>query len=354
MLDPLENIKDKEFLGTVLPDLDNRQMGRYRVFVPQLMQHIPNIRGMFYKNNVHAWRITPSENGEYGSYFPLHPGTNVLVRYFENDLTTGRIVKIVSDDNDKTDNEAQDCTTVKSSLTDRDEQYIIFKTPKKFNIFYVNEETEHEPNTIYLVYNRDGDPERRTVYRIDESGIHLWTRDNRRVRILLDENRQIDGNQTEYIKQNRTHNIGQHDSLAVRGNKVTNVIENEDRVVYKSRTTNIYEDENKTIKKNQIENVEGSKDTLVKGKLTLQVQGDCNISVDGTCNIWSGSEINIDSPSVNINSGIAKKTTAKTSKIAATAEKKTPVRDLGPKETPEYDDEESVGKKCDWIRTGVA
>lgn len=346
-MDALESLKGKEFIGTVLPDLDNRQMGRYKIHLPELMQHMPEDQGLWCKNNVHTWRITPSESGEYGSYFPLHSQTKVIVKFYENDYSSGHIERIISDAEDSTDKEAQDTTTVKPSLTDRDEQYIIFKTPKKFNIFYVNEETEKEPNTIYLVYNRDGSPERRTVYRIDESGIHLWTRDNRRVRILLDENRQIDGNQTEYIKQNRTRNIGQHDSLAVRGNKVTNVVENEDRVVYKNRTTNIYEDENKTIKKNQIENVEGSKDTLVKGKFTLQVQGDCNISVDGNCNIWSGSEINIDSPSVNINSGIAKKVAAKTSKIAATAEKKTTVRDLGPKETLEYDDEESVGEKCD-------
>ena len=348
-MNQVKSLVGKEFIGTVLSDLDNKQMGRYKVHLPEVMQHIPEDKGLWCKNRVHAWRITPSENGEYGSYFPLHPQTKVIVKFYENDYSSGYIDKIISDSEELTDLEAQDATqqNLKPSLTDRDEQYIIFKTPKKFNIFYVNEETENEPNTIYLVYNRDGNPERRTVYRIDESGIHLWTRDNRRVRILLDENRQIDGNQTEYIKQSRTTNIGQHDSLAVRGNKVTNVVENEDRVVYKNRTTNIYENEDKTIKKDQIENVEGSKDNLIKGKLTLQVQGDCNISVDGSCNIWSGSEINIEAPSVNINSGTAQKVVSKTSKIAVTAEKKTTVRDLGPKETLEYDQEDSVGKKCD-------
>jgi hypothetical protein len=346
-MDQVESLIGKDFIGKVLPDLDPRQMGRYRVHIPEIMQNIVEDRGIWCKNQVHAWRITPSDNGEYGSYFPLHPGTEVIVRFYHNDYNSGYISKIISDAEDSSDKEAQDSVSVKSSLMDRDEQYIIFKTPKKFNIFYVNEDTEKEPNTIYLVYNRDGSPERRTVYRIDESGMHLWTRDNRRIRILLDENRQIDGNQTEYIKQNRTHNIGQHDSLAVRGNKVTNIIENEDRVVYKNRTTNIYENENKTIKKDQIENVEGSKDTLVKGKLTLQVQGDCNISVDGSCNIWSSSEVNIDAPSINLNSGAAQKSVAKTSKPANTAEKKTTVRDLGPNETSEYDDDESVGVKCD-------
>lgn len=346
-MDQVESLIGKEFIGKILPDLDPRQMGRYRVHIPEIMQHISEDRGIWCKNQVHSWRITPSDDGEYGSYYPLHSGTEVIVRFYENDYNTGYIIRIISDAEDETDKEGQDSVTVKPSLTDRDEQYIIFKTPKKFNIFYANEETQKEPNTIYLVYNRDGNPERRTVYRIDESGIQLWTRDNRRVRILLDENRQIDGNQTEYIKKNRTRNIGEDDSLAVAKNKVVNVVGNEDRIVYQSRTTNIYENEDKTIKNNQIENVYGKKDNLVKDNLTIEVRGECNISVDGKCNIWSGTEINAQAPRINLNSGTASKKPAKTSSPAQDAKKKTTVRDLGPRETPEYDLADSVGDKCD-------
>lgn len=342
-----ESLIEREFIGTVLPDLDHKQMGRYRVHIPELMQHIAENKGIWCKNQVHSWRITPSAEGEYGCYFPLHADTKVIVKFYSNDINTGYIDRIISDSQRQTDKEAQDSTTVKPVLTDRDEQYIIFKTPKKFNVFYANEDTENEPNTIYLVYNRDGNPERRTVYRIDESGIHLWTRDNRRVRILLDENRQIDGNQSEYIKQNRKRNIGENDSLAVRGNKVTNIFENEDRVVYKDRTTNIHKNEDLTIKGDRIENVEGSKDDLVKSNLTIQVQGDCSISVDGKCNIWSGTEVNVQAPIINLNSGTASKVPAKTSSPADTAEQKTTVRDLGPGETEEYNLEDSVGDKCD-------
>lgn len=343
-----QSLIECEFIGHVLKDPDPLQQGRYKVHIPELMQHIAEDKGIWCKNHVHNWRITSSDVGEYGSYLPLHAGTKVIIKFYKNDINTAYADRIISDAEVETDKEAQDSVTKKPALEDRDEQYIIFKTPKKFNVFYVNEDTQNEPNTIYLVYNRDGSPERRTVYRIDESGIQLWTRDNRRVRVMLDENRQIDGNQTEYIKQNRTHNIGQHDSLAVRGNKLTNVVENEHRTIYKTRTTNIYENEDKTIKKDQIENVEGSKDSLVKKNLTIQVQGDCNISVEGTCNIWSGAEVNIDADGgVNINSGIAKKVTSKTSQQADTALQKTTVRDLGPGETPEYDDDKSVGYKCD-------
>lgn len=346
-MDQVESLIGRDFVGKVLADLDPKQMGRYRVHIPELMQHITEDRGIWCKNQVHAWRITSSDNGEYGSYFPLHPGTEVIVRFYQNDYNSGYVSKIISDSEELTDKEAQDSSSVKSSLMDRDEQYIIFKTPKKFNIFYINEDTEKEPNTIYLVYNRDGNPERRTVYRIDESGIHLWTRDNRRVRILLDENRQIDGNQTEYIKQNRTHNIGQHDSLAVRGDKITTVVGEKHETVYDRRVTSLFESDVTVIKSDKIENVEGSKDNLVKGNMTIEVQGDCNFSVNGSCNIWSGSEINIDAPSINLNGGGASNKTAKTGNVANTAEQKTTVRDLGPKETSEYDDDESVGEKCD-------
>lgn len=342
-----QSLTEVEFIGTVLPDLDPLQQGRYKVHIPQLMQHITEDKGIWCKNQIHAWRITPSDNGEYGSYYPLHPGTKVIVKFYHNDINTGYIVRIISDATIETDKEAQDSVTKKPALEDRDEQYIIFKTPKKFNIFYVNEETQNEPNTIYLVYNRDGNPERRTVYRIDESGIHLWTRDNRRVRILLDENRQIDGNQTEYIKQDRTHNIGGHDSLAVRGTKTTNVFDNEHRILQKDRVTNVHGKEDKTIKGEQIENVEASKDSLVKSDLTIQVKGGCNISVDGKCNIWSGTSVDVQAPMINLNSGTASMVSAKTSSPADTAQPKTTVRDLGPGETEEYDLEESVGDRCD-------
>lgn len=346
-MDPLVDLKGKEFIGTVLPDLDPLQQGRYKVHVPEAMQHIPEDQGMFYKNNVHSWRITPSENGEYGSYFPLHPGTKVLVKYYANDLTTGRIRKIVSDADQSTDTEAQDATTVKPSLTDRDEQYIIFKTPKKFNIFYVNEETEKEPNTIYLVYNRDQSPERRTVLRIDESGIHVWTRDNHRVRILKDENKQIDGNKSLYVKLDRKANITQNDDLAVQQNRTINVMQDEDTRIQADRRVEVVGQHEQLTRKDKIENVYGSSDVVVKGNMTVEVNGNCNISVNGPCNVYSGTSVNIDAPTINLNSGVASNNKGKVSNQAFTAQPRTEVIDLGPKETEEYDSDKAVGKKCD-------
>jgi len=346
-LDALESLINKEFIGTVLGEPDPRQMGRYKVHLPEVMQHLPEDKGLWCKNQVHAWRITPSDDGEYGSYYPLHAGTNVIVKFYSNDYSTGYIDRIISDAQDDTDKEGQDARTVKPAVLDRDEQYIIFKTPKKFNIFYVNEETEKEPNTIYLVYNRDESPERRTVYRIDESGIHIWTRDNRRVRIKLDENKQVDGDKSLLVKQNRKANIAENDDLAVGGNRTINVIQDEDKIVYKDRRENIHGEQHLTTVKDKIENIDGNSDIGVGANLTIEVSGTCSISAGGPCNITSDAAVNIDAPGINLNSGMASKKSAKVSKEAEDAQPKTEVIDLGPKETEEYDSDKAVGKKCD-------
>ena len=346
--EPLGDLVGREFLGVVLPDLDPRRMGRYRIHIPEFMQHIPEHKGIWCKNHVHSWRVTPSADGEYGCYYPLHAETKVVVKFVYNDINTGYVNRIVSDAEDDTDKEAQDARTVKPALTDRDEQYIIFKTPKKFNIFYVNEETEKEPNTIYLVYNRDKDPERRTVYRIDESGIHIWTRDNKRVRVLLDQNEQIDGNKTLFVKQNRKANIKLNEDLAVGENRTINVIKDEDKIVYKDRRENVFGQHDITTKQDKIENVHGSEDAQIKQNLTIEVQGDCNVSVGGTSYVKGNGDINVDGgPNINLNCGIASYKTAKTAEKAEDAQPRTEVIDLGPEETEEYNSDIAVGKKCD-------
>ena len=349
-MDQNSDLTGREFIGKILPDLDSKQQGRYRVHIPELMQHISDDKGIWCKNSVHTWRITESDDGEYGSYFPLHSGTKVIIKFRYNDTNTGYIDRIISDAEDRTDKEAQDCKTVKPTLTDRDEQYIIFKTPKKFNIFYINEETEKEPNSIYLVYNRDTESsgkKRRTVYRIDESGIHIWTRDNKRVRVLLDQNEQIDGNKSLLVKQNRKANIKLNDDLAVGENRTINVIKDEDKIVYNNRTENIHGKHDLTTKGNRTQNVHGSEDLQVKQNLTIEVFGSTNITVKGTCNIFSETSVNIDAPSVNINGGGASSVPSKIAEIAKDSQPKTEVIDLGPGETSEYDSGIAVGNKCD-------
>lgn len=320
------NLTQKEFLGKIIPkgtsgEFDLKMKGRYKVHIPELLPHLEEDEGIWCKNHVHGWRITPSDSGEYGSYYPLHPGTYVMVKFQSNDFNSGYIDRIISDYKDNRDVEAQDCVDVKSSETDRDEQYIIFKTPKKWNIFYVNEETENEPNTIYLVYNRDNGPERRTVFRIDESGLSFYTRDNNRIRIKLDDNKQVDANQTEYIKGYSTEHVD--------GDK--------DSHFHANRT----------------ETVDGNFEQKTVGNVVIEVSGNTNISVNGRVDVWSGTSINCDAPVINLNSRIANKKSSKRAKP------NTSVRDLGPGETSEYELGDTirenrsvvVNNKCDNVTT---
>ena len=317
------NLMDKEFIGTIIPkgsprEYDNIKMkGRYRVHIPELMPHMEKDEGVMCKNHTSNWRITPSDVGEYGSYFPLHSGTHVIVKFHVNDIQSGYIDRIISDWKDGTDVLGQDCVDSKTVETDRDEQYIIFKTPKKWSIFYVNEDTEKEPNTIYLVYNRDSSPKRRTVFRIDESGLSFDTRDNRRIRIRMDDNKQVDGNQTELVKGYSTEHING--------------------------------DKDSHFHSNHIINVDRDSDELIKGNLRVSVRGKTEIANMSNMNRWSGSSINYDAPIINLNCGIAGYVSP------ATAKPNTSVRDLGPGETSEYDLSNTVregrplvtGDKCD-------
>jgi hypothetical protein len=345
------NLTDREWFGRLVPKdteeyYDPKQMGRYKVHIPSLMPHIEKEKGIWVKNQVHKWRITPSEVGEYGQYFPIQPKTYVIVKFYENDINTGYIDRIISDWKEERDVEAQDCVEKKPVLEDRDEQYILFKTPKKWNAFYVNEETKNEPNTIYLIYNRDDNPERRTVYRINEEGIHIWTRDDLRVRVLGDENTQIDGNRSRYVKGDQRQNIYGNDNTEIRKNRITDVKENEE---YRVRG-------------HEIKNIDKDFDHKTKGNVTIEVQGYVDLSVDGSVDVWSGTSINCDAPVINLNCGIAHRVPAESLEgdITSVPQQGTldrpcspapivppikesylpadriEVKDLGPCETPEY------------------
>ena len=360
------NLVEKEFLGVVLSNedtknLDQKRKGRYKVHIPDIMPHIDPNSGIFVKNHLHKWRITSSKYGEYGQYFPIQPDTQVIIKFHENDMNSGYIDRIVSDFRDKTDVLPQDCVEEIQELLDRDEKTILFKTPKYWSIFYVNEKTNKEPNTMYLIYNRDKEStytsrtaekkrNRRTVVRIDETGIHVWTADNSRIRIKLDENKQIDGDQTEYVVGNSTKhidkdydihshkdfriNVDNHHDVWVRGERTTNIDKDDIEHIKQISRTLIDKDRHEWIKNNKLElidqdkdehikndytsttdndsnisvngeeikNVKGNINTQSSGSYILEVDGTCNISVNGTCNIKSNTSINITGgPMINLN-----------------------------------------------------
>lgn len=344
------NLTQKEFIGHVVPKeveefYDYKLQGSYKIHIPELMPHLNNDDGIWCKNHTNKWNITPSDIGEYGSHFPLHPGTYVVVKFFDNDINAGYIDRILSDYKVNRDVEAQDCVSAKTALEDRDEQYVIFKTPKKWSTFYVNENTQNEPNTIYLIYNRDNNPQRRTVYRIDESGIHIWTRDNMRVRIAGDENKQIDGDQTSYVKGSTKHNIdGDYDYQLI-GSAASKIDGNSDQSIGGNHTSQVLGNRDEKISGKSVSNVGSNYDGKVGGSVTIDVSGPVSISADGPVSVWSGSSINATSSSINLNSAAAQKTSPSSPKTPKTPKPKTEVKDLGPNETPEY--QTGVGNGCD-------
>lgn len=354
----------REFLARVLPDLDPLRQGRYSVHIPDLMHGIEESGGIWAKNHTHKQRMTTSDKGEYGQYFPLQSGTMVIVKFFDEDINTAYIDRIVSDWSTNSNVLGQDCTEVAGAETDRDEQYIIFKTAKKWSAFYVNEDTSKEPNTMYLIFNRDK-AGRRTVLRVDETGISWYTRDNRRVRIKLDDNLQVDGNRTEYIKGYDTRNVdGDLDMKTMSKLRMESI---DDMDIKTSKNFKLEATQNIDIKTPQKVTIEATDNITFKtpstfiidaaggvscqasgGGLDLYVTGTCNTTVTGTCNV--------DAAKINLNCGnqIAKPT-APPAQSAATAKPKTCVRDLGPNESSEYSMGEGLvegrpiitSKKCD-------
>ena len=143
-------LTEKEFLAKVLKDPDPKNEGRYKVHIPDLMHHLPEDQGIFVKNHVHKYRVTPSEKGNYGQYFPLQENTIVIVKFFENDYNSGYIDRIISD---------YEIDSLPLKVKDRDELYQLLRTPKYDNLIVINEDTEDQPpNSIHLYFNKPINP----------------------------------------------------------------------------------------------------------------------------------------------------------------------------------------------------
>lgn len=172
----INNLREKEFPGTVLKEIDPTHRGRYKVHIPELMPHIDKTQGIWCRNHTHSWRITNSVPGYAGQYFPLQENMKVIVKFFSNDFNTGYIDRIISD-------YAENTMPTYIKAHERDLFTSLFCTPKYENQFYIREDTDAFPNTVWLVYNQCQGSNRRTVMRISEEGIHIYTRDNDYVRI---------------------------------------------------------------------------------------------------------------------------------------------------------------------------
>jgi hypothetical protein len=150
----------REFLGIVLPDNDAKHQGKYKVHVPELQPHMSQTEGIWAKNQVHDYRVTPSQKGIYGSYYPLQPGTMVIVKFFDNQIETAYIERTISD-------HANGSLPLKTN--DRDDYYQILRTPKKNHLIALCEETTDKPaNSIHIYYNNKA-----ITIVLDSNGINI-------------------------------------------------------------------------------------------------------------------------------------------------------------------------------------
>lgn len=208
------DLRQNSYHGVILEDKDPKVQGRYKVHIPELHPLIKEKSGIWCKNQLHKWRIGPSEDYTYGSYYPLQPGTKVLIKFYQNDFHSGYIDRIVSDQIQKT-NPKIGCEKNPEATTDRDDMYVIYKTPKYHNLFAVLEKTTDGanrltqqliPNSIHLYYNY-----RRSTMIINEDGIHWFSMNNRGVT--------IEGNNSEWVNQNEKIYVQENRDVYVNGNQ---------------------------------------------------------------------------------------------------------------------------------------
>ena len=93
----------KRFIGKIVKGFDPENRGRYYVHVPELMPHMPETKGIICTNSIHPTRQANGASGSYGSYMPLHEGTTVEVSCQTDDISSARILSIVSDEKPDSD-----------------------------------------------------------------------------------------------------------------------------------------------------------------------------------------------------------------------------------------------------------
>lgn len=257
------SLRQYEYHAITLPTKDPKNQGRYKVHIPELHPLVQQDKGIWVKNHIHRWRYNGCDDYLYGEYRPLQPGTIVLIKFYEDDLNTGYVDRIISDQilNCLLKMGADEDPT--AITNDRDDMYLLYKTPKKHNMFLVLEEVEGPgmtanliPNSIHLYFN-----ELRTTMIINEDGIHWYSDDNRGVTIKKNNSELIEGEERIQVEKNR----------------------------------------HVWVNKNLYYSVAKNEHTLV-GTTTYHGSGN-------THHISAGSKINLDAPTINLNCGSSKSPT---------------------------------------------
>lgn len=289
------------FIGKVLPDLDPKNQRRYRVHLPLLLPHLEEDRGIWCKNHSSPCPPTPSDVGEScGGYTPLQPGMFVRVGFQENDLNTGYINNVISDQRPNSATTGQGQNAVQDTKN-RDREHIHHRSPMTGNSSITTEQTAtsddphcNEPNAKIDIYNN-----RRTVSVQSEQGEHKYTQNNKFTRIGQDKNEQVDANKTGYVM----------------GDKKTNVDGTCDRAYNKGLFTTC----------------NGNEERYIVKEMRIFCEAHIHVSTNDSYMLWADKDIGIDSEKafIHLNNRVA------FMDMAQGSAQKTEVKDLGQGATKE-------------------
>jgi hypothetical protein len=253
-------LTDREFPGVITSELatssdqDPNNRGRYKVLIPELMYNCFDDDGqIFCVNHVTKYRNNYCNTGEgiYGSYFPLHPGTKVIVKFHEEDLQTGYVDRIISDYH-------VDSLPLELETSDRDEYYQLLRTIANDLIcFTCNTTTDKVPAGGFHLYHKNDNV--RLIF--DATGIHIYNKKDLDI--------QNDGD--SYIK-----------------------IDGKSDIIIES-------DSNINIKSNNNITIDGTSDITVKGNSSVSTVGNGNVTVGGNCNVLVGGICSVQATRINLN-----------------------------------------------------
>ena len=236
-----KELRERVFLAKVLPDKDPKHQGRYRVHIPELMQNMDRSQGIWVKNHSHSGRVTASERGVYGSYIPLQAGTQVKVRFQEDDLNAGAIEQIASD---------HEVESLPLNSTDRDDIYQILRTPGG-SMIQINENTNDVAPNSFNIHHKGY----QTTIIIDDAGVHIHTEHNHDLDVDKDMDRRVRGNRRSLIQGDDDRTLEGNYNEEIQGTKKEK-IGNDAEVTHES---------------NLIHNTKGDRSEKVQGSYTIHV-----------------------------------------------------------------------------------
>lgn len=248
----MKYLTGREFSGVISSeeatsaDEDPKNRGRYRVLIPELMYNCYDDDGQIYcVNHVTKYRNAYCNTGEgiYGQYFPLHPGTRVIVKFYKEDIQTAYIDRIVGDFH-------QDSLPLELSGGNRDNYYQLLRTIAN-DLIAVTDQTSMSsvPKHSMVFYHKKDNVQ----VTFDETGIHIYTKQALDTQITKE----------AFIKVDDTIDI----------------------VIGKECQISIGSDNKIHIKGNNDLTVSGDCRVSIEGSGHVSVKGNCNIGVSGTCNV---------------------------------------------------------------------